>query len=734
MRLVSPAEGRSKLIKRAIGWKCGAAVMLPLIPASAAGAQVQAPEGVPATSAQPAPADPAVTTTQDSSQEIVVTAQKRTERLQNVPISVSVLNGERLDRQPLGGITDALRGVPGISVASTAQGGATQLTIRGVAAGGATLSGSSTAAYYIDAVPFGLVKSAILPDTNAYDLARVEVLRGPQGTLYGANSLAGVVRLITNDPSLSNVELKARLGVATTEGGDPSYRGDVAINVPLVQDKLAVRLVAGGENAGGWVDQPLQGKKNANEERSRYLRAKIAAQPTDALTIGLSAWISRVHQDAPNYADNNGNQLSPVPLPQRLDFDAYSGKIAYAFPGVTVSSATSYLKFVNQSQRDYTFLKAGQRLFTDIRSRVFTEELLLTSTSVGTWRWSVGGFYRDASDLLYQTLFVLPAPIDFNDKSKSYAAFGQVTKTFMDDTLELTGGLRYFSDRVSQIELLPSSGVPTQPLAHRTSTFHALTPRAAITWLPSKRFTAYASYSQGFRSGFNQSPIVIRTAPGLPPVNADKLSNYEIGAKGNALGGALTFDAAVFYIDWRDIQQNLTLRFNGAPIAATVNGPSASGFGADLAVTVRPARGLELGGTYSWSGLRLDQDVISNLIVLFNKGDRLSFSPEHTASAFANLSFPVGAGGLQGQIEGALNYRSRVPARALVAGVSRLYLSDAPLTVRAAASIRSPQHWSLTAYIENLTNDHSILQPPSDASLFMRPRPRTIGLQFEYHL
>ncbi len=703
-------------MKRATGWSCAAAMVLPWILASAASAQtVPTPEA-------------------EDSNDIVVTAQKREERLIKVPISVSVLSGAQLDQQTTGGVTDALRTVAGVSITSTPQGGATQLTIRGVAAGGATLSGSSTAAFYVDSVPFGMVKSAILPDTDAYDMERIEVLRGPQGTLYGANALNGVVRLLTNDANLSKFEAKGRASVSTTKGGDESYGGDAAINVPLIADRLAVRLVGGAERAGGWIDQPNRGVENANVQKTYYVRGKINARPTDEFSIGLSAWISRVDQDAPGYSTINDVQTSPVPLPQRLDFDAYSAKLGYDFDGVSVSSATSYLKFTNDSQRDYTSFGAGQRLFTHIESKVFTEEVLVNSTGSGSLRWSLGGFYRDATDLLYQTLFLLPAPINTNDKSRSFAFFGQATQSFADGTIELTGGLRYFKDRVSTIERTPSTGVPTQILANRTATFDALTPRVVLTYLPSRRFTAYASYSQGFRSGFNQSPSVIRTAPDLPPVEADKLHNYEIGAKGDVLNGTLTFDAALYYIKWNDIQSNLTLRYLGVPIAATVNGPSASGVGLDLAMTAHPVSGFEAGATFSYSGLRLDEQVISNLIVLFNKGDRLSYSPKFTVGAFAGYTFPIGGNGLEGRFEGSVNHRSEVPARALVGGVSRLYLSDDVVTARAAFSLKMPSNWTATLFADNLTNNKSLLQPPTDVSQTLRPRPRTVGLQVEFHL
>jgi outer membrane receptor protein involved in Fe transport len=667
----------------------------------------------------------------------VITAQKRTERLQDVPISVSVLTGHKLDSQEIGGVTDALRTVPALGVAGTAQGGATQLSIRGVSSNSATLSGASTVAYYLDGVPFGLVKSSILPDTNAYDLERIEVLRGPQGTLYGANALNGVVRVLTHDADPSAIDFKFRAGISTTKGGDLSYRGDAAVNVPLVEDSLAVRLVAGYERAGGWIDQPNRGVEDANSSRSRYVRAKLNGSSGN-FEYGLSAWISRVTQNSPDYADDAGNQYTTVPLVQKMNFDAYNGTLKYHFPTVTLSSATSYLKFTNVGDRDYTFLAPLQTLFTDIRSRVFTEEVLLNSTGSGDWKWSGGLFYRDAKDVLYQTLFVLPAPIDFGDNSKSFAAFGELTRKFANDTFEVTGGLRYFRDKVSQIERSPQSGDPNQPLGFRSDVFKAVTPRAVVTWLPNKNFTAYASYSQGFRSGFNQSPVVIRTAPDVLPVKADKLSNYEVGLKTNALGGKLSVDAAIFYIDWKDVVQQVNLPYQGVLIAASINGPSASGWGTDLAITARPFSGLSIGGTFSYSGLTLDSPVTTALtsstnLVVFNKGERLSYSPKYTASGFADYSFPLSSG-LKAVLSGSLNYRSRITGRKITGGQVVVYKSDAPLIARASFSVSAANHWTGTLFIDNATNWDKLLQAPTDVSQAFRARPRTIGFQLSYRL
>src|ERR1700761_1185446 len=173
--------------------------------------------------------------------EIVVTAQKREQRIQDVPISLSVMGGAELDKSSIQSVSDALGLVPGVAVNVTGQGGETRLTVRGVTASGPLFAGPSPIGYYLDSVPFGLVRSAVEPDANTYDLNRIEVLRGPQGTLYGASALNGVVRVLTNDANLDRFELNARVIDSYTQNGGNNPRGDLAVNVPLIEGKLAVR-------------------------------------------------------------------------------------------------------------------------------------------------------------------------------------------------------------------------------------------------------------------------------------------------------------------------------------------------------------------------------------------------------------------------------------------------------------------------------------------------------------
>lgn len=663
--------------------------------------------------------------------EIVVTAQKREEKLQNVPISIAVISGKSLDRQPTGGTLEALRQVPGLSQTSTSIGNATQLTIRGVAPAGQFLNGSATVGYYIDSIPFGLVKSAVVPDTNAYDMERIEVLRGPQGTLYGASALNGVVRLITHDADPTQFAFKARGGASITKGGAPGLRADAAVNLPVIEDKLAVRLVGGVESLGGWIDQPLRGKDNANNSLSRNLRVKVDARPSDNLRIDLTAWISRQKDDAASYADNDGNQSTPLATPQSTRYDAYSGKITYDLPFVSISSATSYLKMRRTSYTDYSVISPTAQLYSDMPSRVFTEEFLLNSTGKSSWRWSAGAFYRKAHDDLYQYLpGVTPLPLYFRDQSESIAVFGQVTKTFLDNRLELSAGLRYFHDKVTQRELANQAANVGEPLIAKTTPFHAVTPRAVLTWLPSSSLTAYASYSEGFRSGFNQTPLALLAAPDLPPVNADKLHNYEAGVKGTLLGGLASYEAALFYIKWNDVQQTAQVLYNGVYIGAAINGPSASGLGTDVSLTLHSGAGFDLGGSVSWSGLNLDDAVTSQGAVAYDKGDRLAYSAKYTASAFANYAMRV-SDMLEVRFNLSANYHSAMTTRTLSRASSAVASSDRPLIINGSITLADDQNRSISLYVQNLTNWNGLMQPAVDEQNMFRLRPRTIGFQFD---
>jgi iron complex outermembrane receptor protein len=667
-------------------------------------------------------------------EEVIVTSQKREERLKDVPISISVLGGNDLDRSTVSSVTEALNLIPGVSATEGVQGGGTQIVIRGAGAGEPLFNGSSPVGYYLDSVPFGLVKSAILPDAGVYDLERVEVLRGPQGTLFGASAENGLVRVLTRDANLNEFELKARAVGSTTDGGAGNYAGDLAINVPIVEGKLAIRGVIDYQNLSGWIDSPVQ--NHVNDAEQRTYRLKLDAQPTDQLSIGLSAWRTRDDFGAPSTSTDDRKNFALLPEPISSGYDAYGLKVGYDLSPFTVTSATSYLDYRNEGILDLRIydIPVPYPFGTNIYAHVFSQEVILYSAPVNSWHWTAGAFYRNAADRLLQTfppIYVVPT--DFTSGSKSYAAFGQLGRRFLEDKWEWTLGLRRFHDNVSSQE---NQSLPNVSHIHQTASFNATTPRAILTWHPSRDLTAYTSYSEGFRSGAPQDPNTLRQRPDLPFLKPDKLHNYEIGAKGNLLDGRVSFDLALFYTKWNDVQQSQELPTStGVGVTALVNSQSASGPGVDLAITARPTDAVELGVTFSWNHLKMDAGVLSGGIPLFRKGDRLNYSSEFTGGGLASYTLPVGRTGFKSRLWTSANYRSRQADHAIANDTTVVNTGEAQFTGRVGVSLLSPRHWTATLFVDNVTNNYGA-QPQSlfpVVDLTPRPRPRTFGLQFEYN-
>lgn len=701
-----------------------------LSPAAARPASVEVPAAMAAdeeTGKRPTSSPPAIA----QLNEVVVTAQKRAQPLQNVPISISVLSGRELDQVTFSGVSETLNTVPGVATQESYLGGGTVLAIRGVAPAFNFFSGTSPVAYYLDSVPFGLVKSAIAPDADTYDLARIEVLRGPQGTLYGASALNGVVRILTEDPDLDDFEFKTRVLDSDTQYGGDNYRADAAINVPIIDQKLAARAVLGYENNDGWIDQP--DKKNANESALSTYRLKLRAKPIDDLVIDLSAWRSREDSGAPSVGYTFDKNASLLPQPLYTDFDAYAVHIVYELPAVTISSATSYLDFANRGTLGLDvppFDTPGSLFFSGITSNVSSEEFNLTSNGLLDWRWSAGTMYRRGTENLTQWFTVLPVPtIRYYDTSSSYAVYGELTRLLFGGRLELTAGLRHYDDDISQED----QNAPATPFIPAQSTAIANTPRGVITWHLSQKEMIYASYSQGFRSGFPQNAVI---PSGFAPARPDRLKNYEIGTKGTLLDGRLSYDASVYYMDWEGIQQQLGVQLyvSHTYYPAIVNGNAASGAGTDLALTYEPIPDLALAANASFNNLHMDSDVISNGEVLFRKGDRPTSSPETTAGLSAAYVRGVPETDLRARLSLSGNYISSQDYRGLEGTTVSVQSGDPMVFARASMAIEAPGRWSATLFGDNLNNERGspvkafIGAPNWDA----RVRPRTIGLEFQY--
>jgi iron complex outermembrane recepter protein len=676
---------------------------------------------------------------QKNMEEIVVTAQKRAESLQDVPISISVLGGQQLDSTTAGGVQDSLARMPGVTFETNTQGHGTQVAVRGVSAAFSTVFGASPVAYYVDAVPFGFVRSAILPDPDIYDLDRIEVLRGPQGTLYGAGGAGGVVRVLTKDADLDSFDLKSRVNFSHTQAGGENGRIDGAINVPIVEGKLAARAMVSYKSMAGWIDKPT--RRDSNDGEARNARLKLRAEPTENLSLGISAWISRSDQDALGWSHGGRFDSFPDVESQTSDFDVYGLTADYAFSSFALSSSSGYLDYTSSSVSTTTASGAVQS-FIRPSARTFVQEFNLTSTLSGPWRWTAGAIYRDGVDRRWELNTSVGVPQEAEFSSESWAVFGELTREFFDGRVALTTGLRHFEDDVQVRELRRAVAVQPAQLTSRNSKHDATTPRVVLNWRATDHMMLYASYAEGFRSGGDQQPVVLTVAPNLPPFQPDLLKNYEIGAKGEIMDGLLSYDAAVYFIDWKDVQLPLALEVDGLVRALLTNGAAADGPGAEFGLTLRPADRLVLGATFSWNDLTVTKDVLagpSSSVLAYPEGTRLNSSAEYTAGASADYSFPLGANGYIGRFLASANYSSRRAIRLYLGGTTVLNTQSDPLLFgNMSFAVEAPEHWTASLYVDNVGNEDGISNAfifqatPTTPARSMHPRPRTYGLQLEY--
>lgn len=378
------------------------------------------------------------------SADIIVTAQKREQTLIEVPQSISVVTGEILERQQAKSFIDYAQLVPGLNVTQDNPGQA-RLTLRGIN----TNSPGSTVAVYVDDAPFGASGSlsngaTLAGDFDTFDVARVEVLRGPQGTLYGANSLGGVLKFVTAAPVLGKVEVRGQGGVETTKSGETGYLGNLVVNLPL-GDMLAVRASGFYHKTGGYIDSLGLVGRNVDSSDSYGGRASVLFQPSDQFSVRLFGVLQNLRTDAPSNFSADPLTLQPVnsltnaptgknnrlryqryPEFRDLNYRLYGGTLNYDFGFASLTSASSYSTQKFEQIQDITtgvpgadgvrglagtiyFLGAGVPLGTlgvgyqnDVRVRKFTQEVRLASPDSDRFEWLIGGYYTNEKTNLFQ--------------------------------------------------------------------------------------------------------------------------------------------------------------------------------------------------------------------------------------------------------------------------------------------------------------------------------------------
>jgi len=655
-------------------------------------------------------------------QTVTVTARKSTERMLDVPIAVTAITAESLRRRGASSVADVLQDAPGVAAMPSGFGGLTTIAIRGIS----TSLGGNENGYYLDDLPFTGVTVPLSPDVRAWDLQRIEILRGPQGTLFGEGSMGGTVRILTNDARLGEFSFAGQVGGSTTQGGGLSNASKAMINVPL-GDKIAVRVGATHEEMSGWIDDPATGRTDVNGSRVDTGRIRVRFDPTDRLKLNASYWSYGAKWGPGNNATDQGT------LPQSLSLNSSTrytvGGLTAMYDFDAVSLFYGYSKNFFHLPEDGSLFGGALNLSIDID--VAAHELRLASNTIGPLKWTAGLYRRESkrSDDFEFPLFSL-ANVS-NTESVASSVFAEASYTLPNMPIELTAGVRRFRDHLQNQDF--NSGVPT-PLADFT--FTSTNPRFSVAWHPSDSLQLYTSASKGFRSGQVQpsaslalaGPFGINLPPALKP---DSIWTYELGSKAILLDKRMTVEAAIYHSDWKDVTVRIPIGTTGFNGLINSNGTTTDGIEANVALDATRALSVSLGGSYNRA--RYSADVPGTGIV---KGSKVDNVPTTTISGSTEYRFPAFAA-WQGVARLGFQYSSKRDAPSFPQNQS----GDAITNVNARVSFEKAG-WTISLYGENLTNDSGAvsartvqpISPGVDDVYASRLRPRTIGLEARYAL
>ncbi|MEI4509402.1 TonB-dependent receptor [Sphingopyxis sp. CCNWLW253] len=690
--------------------------------------------------------------------DIVVTAQRREERMSQVPISVTAFSGDALATTGVADTRALTQVTPGLNFQSV--GSSAQPVIRGIGSSGSSVGDSSNVAIYVDGVyqPFQAANYL-----QFVDLERIEVLKGPQGTLFGRNAAGGAINITTKTPSF---DLTGRLGVSY--GRFDEFEAMAFVNVPVVDDKVAWNISADYLD-GGAYRRDINLDRKLGYKHFHTVRSKLLVKLGDRVDVVLAGYYARfndlttfgnqpldgntqVRATLPNVlipTEKNTSALGIVPL-NRVKTGGGSLRITVDMDWATLTSLSAFSKARQSVVTDsdltpVTFSESRIRFGDDMIS----QDLVLASASGGRFTWLAGasyyrerGFYHLRS---YGGEFVFnPNPrltfgTDVDDiRIDAYAAFGEATFK-LTDRLTLIGGLRYSRDEpgFSGNTIVTATGLPGT-FVSADDHFEKLTPRASIRYALTPSVNAYASYSRGFKSGvFNGNSLQVQA------VNPESVDAFEIGIKG-APSRKLTFDTAAYFYSYKDLQFSA---FGTTSISPTLrNAAQAEIYGFEANMNVIPARGLTLRGGIAYThgeytdftgaqGFRPRTDAAgvpiggNTSFVLDASGQRLLRTPRLQANGTATYETDTASGGtILASVTG--SYTSR-----LIYDLAGNFQQKGFAIFNANVAYTTPDgHWRGTIFGQNIFNAQPIagVLISNLSTSVTYQRPAQYGLKLEY--
>ena len=632
-------------------------------------------------------------------EDIIVTAQRREQTLIEVPQSISVIGGDTLEKTQAKSFVDYAALVPGFNVTQDFP-GQSRLILRGINTG----SVGSTVAVYVDDVPFGqsgsLANGAILAgDFDTFDVQRIEVLRGPQGTLYGSNSLGGVLKYVTNAPSTERVEARAQAGVETVRRGETGYVANAMVNLPL-GDMLAVRASGFYHRTPGYIDRVGLAGSDIDRADSYGGRASLLFKPSERFSARLMAVLQNIDVDSPSTFTADPQTLAAVnattgarsgkrqlafgryPEFHNIDYRLYSGTLDFDAGFATLTSITSYATQKQDQISDISTNAArgtagaiygaanggaaniGLGFTNNAGLKKFTQEVRLVSPKSDFFDFVVGGYYtHERTDLDQEYLpfnlttraFIPTAatfgPFTFSRfvyanidaKYRELAAYANGTFHF-GPRFDLTLGGRYSDNKQSSSQQVVQlgNGSPVNGRSNEDVFTWSVAPRFEIT----DRAAIYGRVAKGYRPG---GPNFVPPGAGATfptEFNSDSLISYEAGLKAETADRSFSIDLAGFYVDWKNILILSSAVVAGTPVGINGNGRRARTYGAEATATLHPARGFEVSANmaYTRANLRDDTVVAGGLNLAGGlAGDDLPFVPRWSGTVSADYRWDVGS-------------------------------------------------------------------------------------------
>jgi len=716
-----------------------------------------------------ADAPPKTATGLSSLEDVVVTANKRSENVQDVAASVSVQSGDILLERRQEQLSDYAAYIPGLNVSNGGKAGLASVNLRGVA----SVSDAASVGTYVDEVPLGSSSRYGSPsyqilDLLPYDLDRLEVLRGPQGTLYGAGSMGGLIKYVLKNPSLTTSGGEVGADVGSVNGaGSASYSLRAVANLALVQNVLGLRISLYDKSLPGYINNSYTGGKDVNSQRQQGGRFAMLWQPSADLSVKFAAVIYRNNADDGGTVSTTGftptettdgasigtvstpvgdlTQKHAFPQAFHEDLKIYTATINWKPSTFEITSATGYSDQKTSTTVDNTTAIAGVSFLplppgallsggSTVDVKKFSQELRISSQQGKTFDWMLGGFYTDEKvgmvgdplKLYLADYTYLGAPfgngMTRDSTYKEYAFFGDST-WHITDKFDLSAGLRYANNK--------------QDVASSNGDFAPTTEENVTTWSFSSRYRfttdamVYARIATGYRPGGLNTVFLPTDVP--PRVNSDTLTSYEIGIKSEFLEHRAMVNLSVFYIDWKDIQLNSTT--NGNTILT--NGGKATPKGVELAAAFSPIDGLTLGLNSAYTQSELDSTAPGAYFLI---GYQLPGVPKMSTSVTADYNWSV-----------LTNWTAHVGGG--FRWVDKMWLTGVQQMGMAAPAVEAPSYTmaninasmtrgplTLKAYGTNLANKRSIqggleliniMNQPQQGDFWIA-QPRAFGVGFDY--